>query len=144
MAVKSRDSLVVLLYSEIMRPHVFQFVALEAHKIPLRLCLSTLITAVVIGMAACSSGSDAPGMAGGSSSGGQGGASNNTGGRNTSDAGTGGAGGSNVVLGTCTIGTSKSCRVVIGIYNGVESCFVGMQYCDVGTWTPCIDARDAN
>ena len=141
--VKSRDAWVVLVYSEIMHPHVFQTIGLESHNIRRRACLTALTAAVLVGIAACSSGSDAPGMAGGFGTGGQGGGSNNTGGRNTSDAGTGGAGGSNVVSGSCTIGTSKACRVVLGIYNGVESCFVGMQYCDVGTWTPCMDARDA-
>ena len=55
----------------------------------------------------------------------------------------GDAGGSDVTSGNCTIGSSRSCRVVLGVYNGIESCFVGKQYCDTGTWGPCQDPRDA-
>lgn len=141
--VKSRDAWDVLLYSEIMPTLIFRPVTAKPQIVRLRVCLATLTLSLLVGTAACSSGNDAPGMAGGWSTGGNGGASNNTGGRNASDAGTGGAGGSSVVSGSCTIGASKACRVVIGVYNGVESCFVGMQYCDVGTWTRCIDKRDA-
>ncbi len=55
----------------------------------------------------------------------------------------GDSGDSGTSSGPCTVGDSRSCRVVLGVYLGQESCFVGMQYCDTGTWTPCIDPRDA-
>ena len=142
--VKSRYSWVVLLYSEIMRTRVFRFSTAESHKIRMRACLAMLTTALLVGMAACSSGNDVPGMASGMGLGGQGGGSNNTGGRKSQGGSTGDAGGSDTASGNCAIGTSRACRVVLGIYNGIESCFVGMQYCDVGSWTHCIDPRDAN
>jgi hypothetical protein len=84
-------------------------------------------------------------MVSGHNTGGQSGeSSGSTGGRNAQGGGvtTTDAGGSSTVTGDCNIGDSKACRVVIGIYNGQESCFVGMQYCDTGTWTGCIDKRD--
>ncbi len=56
---------------------------------------------------------------------------------------TGGASGSDTQTGSCTVGDSRSCRVVLGVYDGQESCFIGMQYCDTGTWTLCQDPRDA-
>ena len=132
---------VVLLYSEIMRMRIIQSIVMRSHKVRLQLRLGTLAPMLAVAMAACSTGQTSPGMAPGDDTGRHDGGSNSSGGRNTGD---GGSGDSGTVSGTCKIGDSKACRVVLGIYKGQESCFVGMQYCDTGTWTSCIDKRDAN
>lgn len=107
------------------------------------LVLSALIgQSIGLGGFACSSSSSAPGLAAPVGNGGSG----NEGGQ-SSTGGHGGllgdAGGSVTYSGTCAIGDAISCRYVIGIVNNQESCFVGMQYCDTGTWSKCSDPRDA-
>lgn len=92
----------------------------------------------------CSGKEEAPGFAPPPSRGSGGASSQGGGGGVGGTAGTSAGGGtSDVQSGTCTVGDSRGCRVVLGVYDGQESCFVGMQYCDTGTWTLCIDPRDA-
>lgn len=119
-------------------------VAMRLNKTRIRVCRITLPALLVVMIGACSSGENTPGMAGGYDPSRQDGGSTSTGGRNPRDSGTGVSGDSGTVVGNCTIGDSQACRVVLGIYNGQESCFVGMQYCDTGIWTSCIDKRDAS
>jgi len=122
----------------------FQIVTVKSTRVRLRAHLALVTTSLLLVMAACTGGENTPGMAGGYDPNRQDGGSTSTGGRNARDSGTAVTGDSGTVVGNCTIGDSKACRVVLGIYNGQESCFVGMQYCDTGTWTSCIDKRDAS
>lgn len=95
-----------------------------------------------IGSAACSSHDEPPKMAGFHGTGGaRSDAGNHTGG-STSDAGDSTS--NDEASGQCTIGDSRPCRTVISSYLEQESCFVGVQYCDTGTWTKCTDPRDAD
>ena len=128
----------------IVRMFITNSVAIGLNKNLLQVYRITLPALLLAMIGACSSGENTPGMAGGYNPNHQDGGSNSTGGRNARDSGTGVTSDSGTVSGNCTIGDSKACRVVLGIYNGQESCFVGMQYCDTGTWTSCIDKRDAS
>ena len=104
--------------------------------------VAALLVCLLLAVVACSSGEDTPGMASGPGPGHSTGGSRSTSAikdASSDDAGDAGAAGT-----TCTIGESKACRVVLGTYQGQENCFVGMQYCDTGVWTSCIDKRDAN
>ena len=106
---------------------------------------ATIVTALLTLIApACSNGGDAPGMAGSYDPSHKDGGTNTSGGQTSRTADSEVAGDSGTASGTCTIGDAVACRVVLGIYKGQESCFVGMQYCDTGTWTTCIDKRDAS
>ena len=118
-------------------------VGTRSHTTPVRVRRAPL-TALLLVIAACSSGQNSPGMAGSYDTGRKDGGMNGTGGRTQKASDSGVAGDADVSSGTCTIGDSRACRVVLGIYKGQESCFVGMQYCDTGTWTSCIDSRDAS
>lgn len=104
------------------------------------LLIAILFVGVVL--EACSSDGRAPPMAGPRGTGGaHSGGAGNAGGLSSN---AGGSTSNDVTTGACTIGDSRACRYVIGTYNNQESCFVGMQYCDTGIWTSCIDPRDAN
>lgn len=41
------------------------------------------------------------------------------------------------VTGACREGTERVCSVILGKYEGVVSCFVGVQRCEDGVWGPC-------
>ncbi len=139
---KARKRKEVLLISKIMQSANRLRLTRPSRARPLQVLLVMLGFSVGLGGFACSSSSSAPALAapvGNGGSGNQGGQSN-TGGRSAL---LGDAGGSVTVSGTCTIGDSISCRVVIGTVNNQESCMVGMQYCDTGEWSHCMDPRDA-
>jgi hypothetical protein len=138
----ARKIVEVLLISEIMQAANLRRSTQSACARLLPILLALLGLSIGSGGLACSSSSPAPALAApvGSGGGGNEGGQSNTGGRSAL---LGDAGGSVTVSGTCTIGTSVSCRVVIGIVNNQESCFVGVQYCDTGTWGRCTDPRDA-
>lgn len=44
-----------------------------------------------------------------------------------------------VAHGSCDQGAERKCSVILGKYDGVVSCFVGVQYCANGVWGPCQD-----
>lgn len=60
--------------------------------------------------------------------------------------GEGGLGGQGNVIsvGTCGSGEAedRECKVYHRQANGVTSCFVGIQYCDGGSWSDCIDPNN--
>ena len=139
---QARKPVAVLLISKIMQPVKLRRVPQSVGTRPLLVLLALLGQSIGLGGFACSSSSSAPELAAPVGNGGSG----NEGGQSSAD-GHGGplgdAGGSVTYSGTCTIGDATSCRYVIGIVNNQESCFVGMQYCDTGTWSKCSDPRDA-
>ena len=49
----------------------------------------------------------------------------------------GGAGGEDT---SCAEGETRTCKVVIGEHNGVQTCFVGVELCIDGAWGPCVEA----
>jgi len=49
-----------------------------------------------------------------------------------------------VAFGRCVSGTVRDCSVVIGVHNGVISCFYGKQVGIDESWGPCGDAENAN
>ena len=38
---------------------------------------------------------------------------------------------------TCKDGEKRLCHVTLSNQNGVSNCFVGIQYCEQGEWSPC-------
>lgn len=42
----------------------------------------------------------------------------------------------------CEDAASRECVIDLGEYNGVHSCFVGVQDCEKGEWGPCVDAEE--
>lgn len=48
-----------------------------------------------------------------------------------------------VAFGRCVSGTVRDCSVVIGVHNGVISCFYGKQVCIDERWGPCGDGEIA-
>jgi hypothetical protein len=44
-----------------------------------------------------------------------------------------------VAKGSCDEGASRKCSVILGTYDGVTSCFVGVQVCTDDVWGPCKD-----
>jgi hypothetical protein len=42
-----------------------------------------------------------------------------------------------VASGPCTAGATRKCSVILGTYEGVVSCFVGIQTCVEGQWSKC-------
>jgi hypothetical protein len=113
-----------------------------AKRTPLSFLAFAVLT-LTLNSYSCSSHTEHPALATPHGSGGQGneGGLGGTGGNSSASGETGGSGTGGG--GPCTVGDSRSCRVVLGVYDGQESCFIGMEYCDTGTWTPCIDPRDA-
>ena len=117
---------------------------LEPHAWLMTLTRSLVVVAsLCAAFNGCSGKEQAPAYAApGHGSGGAGGQAGNGSVGGTSSTSSGG-GSSDVQAGACTVGDSRGCRVVLSVYEGQESCFVGMQYCDTGTWTLCVDPRDA-
>jgi hypothetical protein len=44
-----------------------------------------------------------------------------------------------VAHGSCDEGAERKCSVILGKYEGIVSCFVGVQYCADSVWGPCQD-----
>ena len=45
----------------------------------------------------------------------------------------------NVAHGSCEEGAERKCSVILGKFEGVTSCFVGVQFCVDAVWGPCQD-----
>lgn len=45
----------------------------------------------------------------------------------------------NVAHGSCDEGAQRKCSVILGKFEGVTSCFVGVQFCSENLWGPCQD-----
>ncbi|MEZ4224447.1 MAG: hypothetical protein R3B13_26090 [Polyangiaceae bacterium] len=44
---------------------------------------------------------------------------------------------------SCAVGSEKECKVLLPPQGNVQNCFVGVQYCDDGTWSSCQTPRDS-
>jgi hypothetical protein len=44
-----------------------------------------------------------------------------------------------VATGSCDEGVERKCSVILGTFDGVTSCFVGVQVCTDNLWGPCED-----
>lgn len=39
----------------------------------------------------------------------------------------------------CKDGEKRTCHVTLGNHEGIQSCFVGVQFCESDEWTPCVE-----
>lgn len=46
-----------------------------------------------------------------------------------------------VAQGPCDDGAERKCSVILGKYDGIVSCFVGVQLCTDSVWGPCQDPK---
>jgi hypothetical protein len=40
---------------------------------------------------------------------------------------------------TCDEGDERSCKVILESHGDTQNCFVGVQFCEDGEWSPCDD-----
>jgi predicted small lipoprotein YifL len=41
--------------------------------------------------------------------------------------------------GPCLEGSRRSCKVILGEHEGIQSCFYGIEICAGGRWGPCVE-----
>lgn len=45
---------------------------------------------------------------------------------------------------TCTAGTSRECVIELPSQDGIKNCTVGVQLCEGGKWTSCLDPANVD